>query len=130
MISHHGRFYDFGEVMFERKPVQPGGPPIHVGGDGKAALRRVARYGDGWLPMNHSLDMLPASLRGLQELWEANGRTGRPEISIGLPVESVDDVKRMADAGIDRLIVSPWQRTSGALDGIARFAEEIAGSAQ
>ena len=130
VISHHGRFFDFGEVMFEPKPVQPGGPPIHVGGDGKAALCRVARYGDGWLPMNHSLDMLPASLRGLQELWEANGRTGRPEISIGLPVESVDDVKRMADAGIDRLIVSPWQRTSGALDGIARFAEEIAWSAQ
>ena len=130
VISHHGRFFDFDEVMFEPKPVQPGGPPIHVGGDGKAALRRVARYGDGWLPMNHSLDMLPASLRTLQELWEANGRTGRPEISIGLPVESIDDVKRMADAGIDRLIVSPWQRTSGALDGIARFAEEIAGSAQ
>lgn len=127
VISHHGRFFDFDEVMFEPKPVQPGGPPIHVGGDGKAAMRRVARYGDGWLPMNHTLDMLPASLKVLHRLWEDNGRTGRPQISIGLPVDTVDDVKRMADAGIDRLIVSPWQRTSGALDGIARFAEEIAG---
>jgi len=127
VISHHGRFFDFDEVMFEPKPVHPGGPPIHVGGDGKAAMRRVARYGDGWLPMNHTLDMLPASLKVLHRLWEDNGRTGRPQISIGLPVDTVDDVKRMADAGIDRLIVSPWQRTSGALDGIARFAEEIAG---
>jgi probable F420-dependent oxidoreductase len=126
VISHHGQFFDFDEVMFEPKPVQPGGPPLHIGGDRRAALRRVARYGDGWLPMNHSLDMLPASLTVLHELWEANGRNGRPQISTGLPVDTVDDVKRMADAGIDRLIVSPWQRTSGALDGIARFAEEIA----
>ena len=127
VISHHGRFFDFDDVMFETKPLQPGGPPLHIGGDGKAALRRVARFGDGWLPMNHTLDMLPASLAILNGLWEDYGRTGRPQISIGLPVDTVDDVKRMADAGIDRLIISPWERTSGALDGVARFAEEIAG---
>ena len=129
-VEHHGRFFDFDAVAFEPKPVQPGGPPVHVGGDGTAALRRVARHGGGWLPMNHSLDMLPASLKALAQLWADHGRSGRPEISIGLPVDTPDDVKRMADAGIDRLIVSPWQRTSGALDGIARFAEEIAGRAQ
>jgi probable F420-dependent oxidoreductase len=53
-VSHHGRFFDFDAVMFEPKPVQAGGPPLHIGGDGGAALRRVARYGDGWLPMNHT----------------------------------------------------------------------------
>jgi phosphohistidine phosphatase SixA len=37
---------------------------------------------------------------------------------------SVDEVLRATDAGIDRLIVSPWQRTREALDGIARFADE------
>jgi hypothetical protein len=40
-------------------------------------------------------------------------------------VTSRDDVKHLADVGIDRVIVDPWQRTSGALDGIARFADEI-----
>jgi probable F420-dependent oxidoreductase len=126
-VSHHGRFFDFNEVMFEPKPVQAEGPPLHIGGDGKAALRRVARYGDGWLPMNHTLEMLPASLKTLDELWDEQGRAGRPEISVGLPVDTVDDVKRMADIGITRLILSPWQRTSDALDGIARFASEIIG---
>lgn len=124
-VEIQGRFFSFDEVMFEPKPVQPGGPPIHVGGDGKAALRRVARFGDGWIPMNHTVDMLPASLRTLDELWIENGRLGRPQVTMSYTVTSLDDVKRLADAGLDRVIVDPWQRTSGALDGIARFADEI-----
>jgi probable F420-dependent oxidoreductase len=126
-VSHHGRFFDFNEVMFEPKPVQAGGPPLHIGGDAAAALRRVAKYGDGWLPMNHSLDMLPSGLSTLHRLWAENGRAGRPEITVGLPVETADDVKRMSAVGVDRLILSPWRRTSDALDGIARFAGEIIG---
>ncbi|WP_428343154.1 LLM class F420-dependent oxidoreductase [Mycobacterium sp.] len=127
VVSHHGRFFDFDDVMFEPKPVQAGGPPLHIGGDGQSALRRVARYGDGWLPMNHSLEMLPDSLAMLHELWAESGRAERPEISVGLPVDTVDDVKRIADVGVDRLILSPWRRTSEALDAIARFAAEILG---
>jgi probable F420-dependent oxidoreductase len=126
-VSHHGRFFDFDEVMFEPKPLQSGGPPVHIGGDGMAALRRVARYGDGWLPMNHTLNMLPSSLATLEELWAASDRTGRPEISVGLPVETVDDVRRLSEFGVDRVILSPWRRTSEALDGIARFADEVIG---
>jgi probable F420-dependent oxidoreductase len=43
----HVRFEDI-EVF--PKPVQRGGPPILVGGGSKAALRRAARLGDGWIP--------------------------------------------------------------------------------
>ena len=39
VVEHHGRWFDFGPVMFEPKPVQRPGPPLHVGGDGAAALR-------------------------------------------------------------------------------------------
>lgn len=124
-VARRGRFFSFDQVMFEPKPVQPGGPPIHVGGDGKAALRRVAHFGDGWIPMNHTPEMLPASLRTLDELWIENGRLGRPQVTMSYSVTSIDDVKKLADSGLDRLIVDPWQRTSGALDGIARFADEI-----
>lgn len=124
-VTHHGRFFDFDAVMFEPKPVQPGGPPVIVGGDGKAALRRVAKYGDGWLPMNHTLDQLPGSLRTLKDLWDEHDRVGRPQISVGLGVDSADDVARAADAGVDRLILTPWRRTSEAMDGIARFADDF-----
>ena len=30
---------------------RPARPPIYVGGNGEPALRRAARYGDGWFPM-------------------------------------------------------------------------------
>ena len=32
------------------RPVRPDGPPIWIGGSSKAAIRRAARFGDGWLP--------------------------------------------------------------------------------
>ena len=38
--SHHGEFFSFDEVVFEPKPVQQPWPPILVGGESKAALRR------------------------------------------------------------------------------------------
>ena len=54
VVEHHGRYFDFDPVMFEPKPVQRPGPPLHIGGDGPAALRRAATVGDGWIPMNHA----------------------------------------------------------------------------
>lgn len=36
-------------LIFEPRPIQPGGPPILVGGMSRAALRRAATQGDGWL---------------------------------------------------------------------------------
>lgn len=35
-------------------PAQPGGPPIWIGGNSKAARRRVVELADGWLPMAQS----------------------------------------------------------------------------
>lgn len=124
-VSHHGRFFEFDAVAFEPKPVQPGGPPVHVGGDGMAALRRTARYGAGWIPMNHTLQQLPDSVDTLHRLWAQNGREGRPVVTTSAPVESLDDVGRAAAAGVDRLVVMPWRRTREALDGIARFAADV-----
>ena len=42
--------YDIEDGVSEPRPVQPGGPPILVGGDSAAALRRAAQLGDGWIP--------------------------------------------------------------------------------
>lgn len=51
--AHEGRFFQIADLAVHPGAVQPGGPPILVGGTSPPALRRAARLGDGWysLPM-------------------------------------------------------------------------------
>ena len=46
-----GEFYRFEPLGARPQPVQKPHPPIWIGGHTPAALRRVGRYGDGWLPI-------------------------------------------------------------------------------
>ena len=126
VVEHHGRHFDFGPTAFEPKPVQPGGPPLHVGGDGPAALRRAATVGAGWMQMNHSLEELPAALARLGELARGAGRTSPVEVTIHAgAVRDLDGVRRHAEAGVTRLIVRPWARSSEAVDAVRRFAGDV-----
>ena len=86
IVEFHGQFFDFGPVAFEPKPVQRPGPALQIGGDGPAAVRRVATVGTGWMPMNHRLDELPAALSRITERRERPGspcrsRSPSPAIS-------------------------------------------------
>jgi probable F420-dependent oxidoreductase len=47
--TYQGRFFQIDGLAFEPKPVQQPRPPIYVGGNSKAALRRAARF-EGWQP--------------------------------------------------------------------------------
>lgn len=125
VVEHHGTYFDFGPVAFEPKPVQRPGPPLHIGGDGPAALRRAATVGAGWMPMNHELGDLAPSLSRLAELSERSGRSTPVEITLSGSVSSASDVERYAAAGVTRVIVRPWSRSSEALEGIRKFAEEF-----
>ena len=125
VIEHHGRFFDFGSVAFEPKPVRVGGPALQIGGDGAAAFRRVATVGTGWMPMNHTLEGLAASRARIDALAAEAGRTDPIEVTFSGAVERPEDVEPYRAAGVTRLLVRPWSRTSEALDGLARFAEEV-----
>ena len=50
-------------------------PALHIGGDGPAALRRAATVGDGWVPMNHTLDQIPAASPGSPSCASGPGAT-------------------------------------------------------
>jgi len=65
--SFRGEFYRFDSVRCLPQPVQKPHPPIWVGGHSRAALRRVARLGDGWHPVgaNPAVPLRPPELRGL-----------------------------------------------------------------
>jgi probable F420-dependent oxidoreductase len=124
VVEHHGEFFDFGPVMFEPKPVQAPRPPVHVGGESAPAQRRAARLGDGWVGITHTPASVAEVVATLERLRDEAGRGGaRFEVSVGGPVESPEDVRRFEEAGVDRLIVSPWSRSREALDGLRRFAD-------
>jgi probable F420-dependent oxidoreductase len=55
------------------RPVQPGGPPIWVGGSSPAAVRRAATRGDGWLPQG------PIDRETVTRIRELRAAAGRPE---------------------------------------------------
>jgi probable F420-dependent oxidoreductase len=48
-VDFAGTYYSATAMAMEPKPPQDGGPPIWIGGGSKAALRRVAELGDGWM---------------------------------------------------------------------------------
>jgi probable F420-dependent oxidoreductase len=49
-VGHAGEFWSFEDVCLGPDPVG-GRVPVWVGGNAPAALRRAARYGDGWHPL-------------------------------------------------------------------------------
>jgi probable F420-dependent oxidoreductase len=125
-ITHHGEFFTFDEVAFEPKPQQRPWPPILVGGESRAALRRAARLGDGWLGMGHTFETAAPQIEALRELLDEHGRDASNfQIVFGGPVESRTDVQRWEELGVTRLLVSPWRRSKEALDGIEDFAARI-----
>jgi len=44
-----GEFYEIPRGRIEPKPVQPGGPPVLLGGLARPALERAGRIADGWV---------------------------------------------------------------------------------
>jgi probable F420-dependent oxidoreductase len=124
VVSHRGEFFEFDGVVFEPKPAQRPWPPILVGGESRAALRRAARHGDGWLGMGHTFESASERVAALRALRADVGRAGEPfAIVVGGAVESAADVARWEEIGVTRLIVSPWRRSREAIDGIRRFAD-------
>jgi len=125
-VTHRGEFFSFDGVAFEPKPVQRPGPPILVGGESAAALRRAARLGDGWIGMAHTFESGAAQIDKLRTLLATSDRSdvaAEFEIVLGGAVESRADVRRWEDLGVTRMIVAPWKRSSEAIAGLRRFAE-------
>jgi probable F420-dependent oxidoreductase len=125
-VSHHGEFFSFDAVVFEPKPRQRPRPPILVGGESGAALRRAARLGDGWIGMSHDFDSGARQIATLRALLAEQGRDPSGfQFCLGGPVDSAADVDRWEALGVTRLIVAPWARSKEAVEGMRRFATEM-----
>jgi len=72
--SYQGELVQFRDVMISPRPLRPAGPPIWVGGNGKASLRRAARLGDGWIPWQLSVEDFAAAVAAGKKLRAEHGR--------------------------------------------------------
>jgi probable F420-dependent oxidoreductase len=64
--EHEGEHWRVHDVGLRPRPVQKPRPPIWVGGNTPAALRRAAARGDGWLPQGTFRDQLPEQIATLR----------------------------------------------------------------
>lgn len=132
MVEHHGEFYDFPRLQMS--PAVPHELPVFVGGRTDAALRRVARLGDGWIPDILTLDEISKGIATIEAHRRELGRAEAPLQVIGAPSEGldVDHFRRMRDAGVTHLWMIPWMLYGGDAtklevkqDGLERFADEV-----
>ncbi len=126
VVEHHGEFYDFGPVAFEPKPVRRPWPPLHCGGESDAALRRAARDCDGWFGLQHTPASAAGRVERLRALRAEADRSDAPfQVTVTADPDSVGQVEEFERAGVDRLTVAPWKRTSDAVDGMRQFAASV-----
>jgi probable F420-dependent oxidoreductase len=130
--SYEGEFYSLNPCQMFPKPVQDP-VPIHIGGESGAALKRVARAGNGWHTFNRSPDELAGPLATLEEYLVEQGRS-RSDITITVcpysqPLDA-DIAERYADAGADAVaaLVIPMNEDSvrTQLDGLIPVQERAA----
>ena len=78
----------FSDVLFYPKPVQKPHPPIWVGGESPAALRRAVKFGDAWYPGNNSqtkpLDTAPRLAAGIADVKRMCEAAKRDPASLGI----------------------------------------------
>ena len=126
----HGKYYDFPPVKSFPKPAQKPHPPVILGGHAKNVLERVVAWGDGWLPNNITPEKLRESRATLDRLAKDAGRNPSAiTISVhGQPADR-DLIKRLHDAGANRVIVRPTAvKTEGEMSTeLTRIAEAVLG---
>ncbi|MEA2625440.1 MAG: hypothetical protein QOD06_1485 [Candidatus Binatota bacterium] len=122
-----GRFYKWGPVESNPKPLQKPGVPIVIGGHTEAAARRAARLGDGFFPARGDLKTLPGLLAVLQHECARSGRKPEEiEITTGGGLVDVDAVRRYEDLGVSRLVLPPpAYDPDGLRAGLGDFAERV-----
>ena len=151
--SFEGSFYRYADIRCEPFPVQKPHPPIWVGGHSRAALRRVARHGDGWHPVGAiaAAPLPPSEMRThLATLREMTATAGRDFAALtisykaplydaavtdrdgarhsfsGCAADIAGDIRMFADVGVHELIFDfRGESIAGSIERLQRFAAEV-----
>jgi probable F420-dependent oxidoreductase len=143
--SHHGASWRFDDVGARPRPSQAR-LPIWVGGSSKAAMRRAAVRGDGWLPQGPPDGGMEAGIAFVRERRAAAGvdapitigalsghlYLGDPPAELGRCVRGSAEklagyLRTYRDLGVDQVQVGFVSRSADELcNQIAGFAAEVA----
>jgi probable F420-dependent oxidoreductase len=140
VVELSGRFYRIPAARMEPKPLQRPHPPLLLGGEAPAALRRAGRLADGWISSSQA-DLTRVGelvgtvhdgarragrdpgavrivVRGVVRAGEAGG-AGRRPLSGSYP-QIRGDLERLAGAGVSEVFVDlNWDPRMGSPDADA-----------
>ena len=125
VASFDGKFVRFEPSWSWPKPVQPGGPPVLIGGmAGPKMFAHIAEYGDGWIPIGGAgvRDALP----DLQRACEAAGRD--PAAIRVVPFGTIPDPGKLdyyGSLGIDEVVL---RLPSAGAETVLPLLDEYAGT--
>jgi probable F420-dependent oxidoreductase len=107
VASFAGEFVSFTGVRVNPRPVRDRRIPIIAGGNSDAALRRVARFADGWYGFN--LEGTEHVQERLTRLHRACAQAGRDlaelDVAVALAGDGPHDHERLAALGVDELVL-------------------------
>jgi probable F420-dependent oxidoreductase len=126
--EYHGRYVDFPPVRCFPKPKSKPYPPILIGSvNNPRALRRVAEWADGWIPVVRSVDIFA---EGVQRIKAIAAEVGRDPNAFDFTAFGAQDQWRSAKeirdferAGAHRVVL--WLNGQD-LDSILPEMEELA----
>jgi probable F420-dependent oxidoreductase len=139
-VSFHGEFFSFDEATVGELPATP--LDVWLGGSAPAGLRRIGRYGDGWLASFITPEEAAAGIDTITETAREAGREiDSDHYGISLPVafgelpeQLVTAIRtRRTDAPVDSLIPQGWEAAQKLIGryveaGLSKFVIRPAGA--
>jgi len=129
VATYHGEYVNFDEVRCDPSPTN-GTIPLHVGGISKAAIRRTARYGNGYFPwVAPGIDLLSTLRQTIADVAAECERIGRDPAEIEYTVggaRTIEEAEAMAALGVDRLTIAIRAKEFPAVaEELATFGEDV-----
>jgi len=134
VVTFESESVSFRDVMVSPRVARQPRPPFWVGGNSRAALRRAAKLGEGWVPWQLEPDEFAALADQAKRLRAESGRTDHLELVAPLAapigaeaVSVVADAARWRAAGATAFHVGVGAESfAELLDRLAWFGAEVA----
>ncbi len=130
VMDHKSDFLDWRGFKSYPLPVQKPHLPIVIGGISDAALRRAARFGDGWFAATTKPEDLAGMITTLRRYAEEAGRDPAAiEVSIfwAKAADGPEAAKPFRDLGVGRLIVPLHTLGDDPIDGVRKLGDAVVG---